>query len=419
MSATTAGPVANRCCSCTATCPRRCSGSRRCWRCRTASGRWPRPARFRRHRDVPVDASRGLRDFADDVPAIVGALGLDRVHLVGWSMGGGVAAVRHRPAGRGRRADAGRPRLAVRLRRYGAGGRPAGAPRRCRLGRRRREPRVRQADRRRRPGGDPLSPRGVMNAVYFSGATAGDHRGPLSSPRWLPPGSGEDFYPGDSAASPHWPGVAPGRRGVLNAMAPVHCDLSGIGACTPSRRCCGCAAPRTGSSPTPRCWTGGARPDGRDPRLAGCGVMPPQPMVAQTRAGCWTATRRAAEVREVVVDGCRPRPARGAAGGVPSGTVRVPARLRRVLTRSSVVAGDRAGWARWKLQRKHAVLLLAIAAWNLFSYGNFAKNLYRAHAAGEDRPTGYWVAHIGLIVVNSAIAGVLGRLGLKAWRAAR
>jgi hypothetical protein len=72
-----------------------------------------------------------------------------------------------------------------------------------------------------------------------------------------------------------------------------------------------------------------------------------------------------------------------------------------------------------KFQRKHAVLLLAIAAWNLFSYGNFAKNLYRAHASGEDRPGGYWVAHIGLIVVNTLIAGVLGRLGLKAWRAAR
>jgi putative solute:sodium symporter small subunit len=69
-----------------------------------------------------------------------------------------------------------------------------------------------------------------------------------------------------------------------------------------------------------------------------------------------------------------------------------------------------------KFERKHAVLLLAIAVWNLFSYGNFAKNLYRARAAGEDRPTGYWVAHIGLIVVNTLIAGVLGRLGLRAWR---
>ena len=72
-----------------------------------------------------------------------------------------------------------------------------------------------------------------------------------------------------------------------------------------------------------------------------------------------------------------------------------------------------------KLRRKHAALLLAIAAWNLFSYGNFAKNLYRAHAAGEDRPTGYWVAHTGLIVVNTLIAVVLGRLGFKAWKATR
>jgi putative solute:sodium symporter small subunit len=70
-----------------------------------------------------------------------------------------------------------------------------------------------------------------------------------------------------------------------------------------------------------------------------------------------------------------------------------------------------------KFQRKHAVLLLAIAVWNLVSYGNFAKNLYRAHESGEERPTGYWVAHTGLIVVNTLIAGVLGRLGLKAWKA--
>ncbi|MGI8531649.1 MAG: alpha/beta fold hydrolase [Geodermatophilaceae bacterium] len=40
---------------------------------------------------LPVDATRGLRDFADDVAATVDTLGLDTVHLVGWSMGGGVA----------------------------------------------------------------------------------------------------------------------------------------------------------------------------------------------------------------------------------------------------------------------------------------------------------------------------------------
>ena len=69
-----------------------------------------------------------------------------------------------------------------------------------------------------------------------------------------------------------------------------------------------------------------------------------------------------------------------------------------------------------KLERKHAVLFLAIAAWNVFSYANFAKNLAEAHQSGEDRPTGYWVAHIVLIVVNLVIAGVLGWLGARVWR---
>ena len=69
-----------------------------------------------------------------------------------------------------------------------------------------------------------------------------------------------------------------------------------------------------------------------------------------------------------------------------------------------------------KFERKHAVLFLAIALWNLVTYATFTKNLAAAHASGEDRPTGYWVAHIVLIVVNLVIAAVLGRLGVKAWR---
>ncbi|CAA9383338.1 MAG: hypothetical protein AVDCRST_MAG47-2338 [uncultured Nocardioidaceae bacterium] len=70
------------------------------------------------------------------------------------------------------------------------------------------------------------------------------------------------------------------------------------------------------------------------------------------------------------------------------------------------------------LTRKHAVLFLAIAAWNVLSYANFAKNLLETYSSGEDRATGYYVAHIVLIVVNLLIAVVVGRLGLRAWRAA-
>jgi hypothetical protein len=69
------------------------------------------------------------------------------------------------------------------------------------------------------------------------------------------------------------------------------------------------------------------------------------------------------------------------------------------------------------MQRRHAVLFLAIAAWNVLTYATFTKNLAAAHARGEDRPTGYWVAHGVLIVVNLLVAGVLARLGVRAWRA--
>ena len=39
---------------------------------------------------LPIDATRGLRDWSDDLHALIGALDLGAVHLVGWSMGAGV-----------------------------------------------------------------------------------------------------------------------------------------------------------------------------------------------------------------------------------------------------------------------------------------------------------------------------------------
>jgi pimeloyl-ACP methyl ester carboxylesterase len=42
---------------------------------------------------VPIDAARGLRDWADDTHSLVQALGIDRpVHLAGWSTGGAAIA---------------------------------------------------------------------------------------------------------------------------------------------------------------------------------------------------------------------------------------------------------------------------------------------------------------------------------------
>lgn len=68
-----------------------------------------------------------------------------------------------------------------------------------------------------------------------------------------------------------------------------------------------------------------------------------------------------------------------------------------------------------RFQRKHAALLLGVAVWNVVTWTTFAKNLSET----QGRPTGYYVAHTGLIVVNLAIAAVLGALGYRAWRADR
>jgi hypothetical protein len=64
------------------------------------------------------------------------------------------------------------------------------------------------------------------------------------------------------------------------------------------------------------------------------------------------------------------------------------------------------------LTRRHALVLAAVAAWNVLTYAMFAVNL----ADAEDRPTGYYVAHTVLIVVNVAIAVLLASWAWRAWR---
>ena len=69
-----------------------------------------------------------------------------------------------------------------------------------------------------------------------------------------------------------------------------------------------------------------------------------------------------------------------------------------------------------RFERKHAVALLLVAVWNVLTYARFTKALVDTQ---EDRPTGYYVAHSVLIVVNLVIAGVLGRWGWQALRAGK
>jgi pimeloyl-ACP methyl ester carboxylesterase len=237
---------------------------------------------------LPIDATHGLRDWADDLQALVAALGLGPAHLVGWSMGGGVVmqyAIDHpadvrsltlvdplAPYGFGGTRDtAGTPTYSDFA---GSGGGTAN-PEFVKL--------LREGD---RSADSPTSPRNVMNTFYFKPPfKAAPDREEVFVSEMLSMRVGDDFYPGDMTTSENWPSVAPGPRGINNAMAPGYCNLSGFAQMTPQ---------------PPVLWVRGADDQitsdtsffdfgflgqlGAVPGWPGADVYPPQPMVGQIRA---------------------------------------------------------------------------------------------------------------------------------------
>lgn len=71
------------------------------------------------------------------------------------------------------------------------------------------------------------------------------------------------------------------------------------------------------------------------------------------------------------------------------------------------------------LSRRTARLLVGVAIWNILTYAMFTKNLYFHGTDEPHRPTGYYVAHTVLIIVNILIALVLAPIGWRALQAYR
>src|SRR5499427_562129 len=182
----------------------------------------------------PVDATRGMRDYADDLAAVIDALGLPSVHLVGWSMGGGVVLQylvdrpgAHRVAsltlvdpvspfgfGGTRGVDG------ILCDPWGAGSGGGGANPEF----------VERLAGQDRTADSPLSPRNVLLAHYVKPPHVPEHLD-IFVESMLSTRTGEDWYPGDARPVDAWPGFAPGDRGVLNTMAPTNfriADLSGV-----------------------------------------------------------------------------------------------------------------------------------------------------------------------------------------------
>lgn len=180
----------------------------------------------------PVDATRGVRDWSEDLAALVEELGLERVHLVGWSMGGGVV-LQHLVDAPGRVASVA---LVAPVSPYGFGG-TTGLE-----GQRVHEDGTGSGGGAANPdfvaalaAGDrtadaPTSPRSILRTFYVAPGSL-----PLDPAledvfvtSMLTTRTGPDHYPGDATPTDAWPGAAPGGRGVLNTMAPTVLDVSGI-----------------------------------------------------------------------------------------------------------------------------------------------------------------------------------------------
>ena len=175
---------------------------------------------------MPVDATRGVRDFSDDIRATLEVLGIPSAHLVGWSMGGGVVlqyALDHpvlsltlqspvSPFGFG-----GTGRDGSRLTDDDAGTGAGGAN----------PDFVQRLTDRDTTDDAPTSPRSVFRAGYVAAGYTSENED-VWVESMLTTSTAGGNYPGDAVASSNWPGFAPGTSGVLNTMAPKYFDVSGI-----------------------------------------------------------------------------------------------------------------------------------------------------------------------------------------------
>ena len=253
----------------------------------------------------PVDATRGLRDFSDDVRALVEVLELGAAHFVGHSMGAGVVLqyASDFPA------DVRSITLVAPMSPYGFGGTRdedgtpchhdfAGSgggtvnpelPKRIAAGDRTTE--------------DIASPRSVIRSLFFPSAeTIRDEEAILDA--MLTATVGPDNYPGDAIQSPNWPHVAPGARGALNAFSPKYCNLSAFATS-------GCRAPVLWVRGAYDAVVGDASPLDFAvlgqlevvPGWPGAEAHPPQPMVSQLRKVLTTYEGAGGSYREEIWDG--------------------------------------------------------------------------------------------------------------------
>jgi pimeloyl-ACP methyl ester carboxylesterase len=256
---------------------------------------------------LPINATRGLRDFSDDLSSLTQTLSLTSFHVLGWSMGGNIAmqyAIDYpgnlrtltvqapgSPFGfGGTKGPEGTP---IWPDFAGSGGGTANPEFVQRLGR---------GDR----GSEQFSPRTVMNTFYFKPPfRVAPDREEIYVTSLLSCKVAEGIYPGDMTPSNNWPNVAPGTQGPNNALSPKYLNQAMFA---------------TIAHHLPVLWIRGADDQivsdtslfdfgflgqlGAVPGWPGPEVYPPQPMISQIRAVFESYQANGGGYREVILPDC-------------------------------------------------------------------------------------------------------------------
>jgi len=238
-------------------------------------------------RDAIIDSTRGMADHADDLAALMDELKIEKAHVVGHSAGGSglwrflmdysdrvltcTMVAPGSPYGFGGTKDAdGNLTFADGA---GSGGGTVNAEF------------AQMLDANERGTDNPASPRNTMNAFYWKPPFVPEREEDLLS-SMLTTHVGEDAYPGDMTSSENWPTVAPGTKGLINALCPTYAkDISNLFSL---------------ESKPPILWIHGADDQivsdssffemgtlgaaGLVPGYPGAEIYPPQPMKQQIRA---------------------------------------------------------------------------------------------------------------------------------------
>lgn len=255
--------------------------------------------------DAKIDATRGLGDLADDAVAMLDYFGIDKVHLVGQSAGGCTAWWMMRkyperllsvtqvapgsPFGFAATKD-----VEGNLTTEDAAGSGGGLI----------APPVIEAMKAQDTSTDsPFTMRSLLRSTVVNGGIVVNREDEIVQ-SMLSTHIGEEDYPGDKSASPNWPYVGPGVKGMNNALSPKYMgDVSEIYRIDPKPSVLWIRGDKDGTvSDTARADMAVLGKAGLIPGYPGEDVFPPQPMIHQIRYVLDNYAEAGGEYSEVVLE---------------------------------------------------------------------------------------------------------------------